>query len=288
MKIFRLSYFLGPYSPGDTQSTALTTLKQCLHFDPDSSQCLPAHRLVKSLNKSFKKLEKSMEKEDWAAVSDQLSGKTGFIASYESALEQHTSRAALGLPPAIPLPSAKRTSPRRAALLKAICRSYMKKNDAGRGERWCNALLEMEGMEDDSDALIVRADALLAKEEWEEAVRVLERAFEASGRSNREIHQRLQKAQRLLKQSRQKDYYKVLGVSRSADAKEIKKALCVAPFSRSLVRVPGADLRLQPERRPESASRQGRQRGKDGRGQRGVRSAQQPRYVPCLSSPSPV
>ncbi|EPS99721.1 hypothetical protein FOMPIDRAFT_1147106 [Fomitopsis schrenkii] len=224
MKIFRLSYFLGPYSPGDTQSTALTTLKQCLHFDPDSSQCLPAHRLVKSLNKSFKKLEKSMEKEDWAAVSDQLSGKTGFIASYESALEQHTSRAALGLPPAIPLPSAKRTSPRRAALLKAICRSYMKKNDAGRGERWCNALLEMEGMEDDSDALIVRADALLAKEEWEEAVRVLERAFEASGRSNREIHQRLQKAQRLLKQSRQKDYYKVLGVSRSADAKEIKKA----------------------------------------------------------------
>lgn len=224
MKIFRLSYFLGPYTPGDTQSTALTTLKQCLHFDPDSSQCLPAHRLVKSLDKSFKKLEKSMEKEDWSAVSTQLSGENGFIAAYERALEQHTSRAALGLPVAIPLPSVKRTSPRRAALLKANCRAYLKQNDAGRGERWCNALLEMEGMEDDSDALMVRADALLKKEEWEKAVRVLEQAFEASGRSNREIHQRLQKAQRLLKQSRQKDYYKVLGVSRSADAKEIKKA----------------------------------------------------------------
>jgi hypothetical protein len=31
----------------------------------------------------------------------------------------------------------------------------------------------------------------------------------------------------LLKLSRQKDYYKVLGVSRDADEKTIKKALCV-------------------------------------------------------------
>jgi hypothetical protein len=39
-----------------------------------------------------------------------------------------------------------------------------------------------------------------------------------------QIHARLQKAQRLLKQSKQKDYYKVLGVSRDADAKTIKAA----------------------------------------------------------------
>ena len=39
-----------------------------------------------------------------------------------------------------------------------------------------------------------------------------------------QIHLRLQKAQKLLKQSRQKDYYKVLGVSRDADTKTIKKA----------------------------------------------------------------
>jgi DnaJ homolog subfamily C member 3 len=40
-----------------------------------------------------------------------------------------------------------------------------------------------------------------------------------------QVLQRLQKAQRLLKQSTQKDYYKVLGVARDADAKTIKKAL---------------------------------------------------------------
>ena len=39
-----------------------------------------------------------------------------------------------------------------------------------------------------------------------------------------QTQQRLQRAQKLLKQSKQKDYYKVLGVARDADAKTIKKA----------------------------------------------------------------
>ena len=37
----------------------------------------------------------------------------------------------------------------------------------------------------------------------------------------------MQKAQKLLKQSKQKDYYKILGVPRDADDRTIKKALCV-------------------------------------------------------------
>lgn len=40
-----------------------------------------------------------------------------------------------------------------------------------------------------------------------------------------QILPRVQKAQRLLKQSKQKDYYKVLGVPRDADERAIKKAL---------------------------------------------------------------
>lgn len=43
-----------------------------------------------------------------------------------------------------------------------------------------------------------------------------------------QIHQRLQRAQKLLKQSRQKDYYKILDVPRDADQATIKKALYVS------------------------------------------------------------
>lgn len=39
-----------------------------------------------------------------------------------------------------------------------------------------------------------------------------------------QILNRLQRAQKLLKVSKQKDYYKVLGVSRDADERTIKKA----------------------------------------------------------------
>ncbi|KAI0751839.1 hypothetical protein C8Q80DRAFT_1231438 [Daedaleopsis nitida] len=230
MKAARLGYFLFPYnSPTDPTSPAMGTLKQCLHYDPDSPKCLKMHRLVKAFDKSFKSLDKSLSSEDWRGVMKlllgaDLSGTDGFATKFDAALEEHMTRENLELHPQIQMPDAKRTSPRRALILKALCRAYIKTNQAKKGEQWCSALLEMEGLENDPDGAIGRAEALFGREEWEEAVRVLERAFEASGRSDREIHQRLTKAQKLLKQSRQKDYYKVLGVARDADAKTIKKA----------------------------------------------------------------
>ncbi|KZT02129.1 uncharacterized protein LAESUDRAFT_730490 [Laetiporus sulphureus 93-53] len=187
MKIFRLSYFLGPYSPDDSQSYALTTLKECLKFDPDSSQCLPAHRLVKSLDKQYKALHEHLDISDFRAVLSLLLGNSnkddGLHPTFEAALEKHTTRDALKIPFTLPTPHAKRP----------------------RGVRWCGALLGMEGMREDVDGLVGRGEALLVKEEWEEALRTFERAFEASGRSDPE---------RLLRLSRQKDYYKVLGPRR--------------------------------------------------------------------------
>ncbi|KAI0666092.1 hypothetical protein C8Q78DRAFT_1083340 [Trametes maxima] len=230
MKMARLGYFLFPYnSPTEPLSPALSTLKQCLHFDPDSPKCLSLHRSIKAFDKSFKNLDKLVQKEDWRGVIKLLLGKDeagsdGFMEKFDAALAEHTARDALEVHPQIPIPDGKRASPRRAVMLRSLCRAYVKLNQAKKGDQWCNALLGMEGMENDGDALIGRSEALMANEEWEEAVRVLERAFEASGRSDREIHQKLQRAQRLLKQSKQKDYYKVLGVARDADTKTIKKA----------------------------------------------------------------
>ncbi|KAH9962462.1 hypothetical protein BC827DRAFT_1130306 [Russula dissimulans] len=227
MKIFRISYF---YMDSSASNTAMANLKQCLHYDPDSKPCLSAHRLIKSLNKQFKKLDEMMAVEDWRGIITFILGPvpkeasvsapgSGLLAAFEGAVE----------PDAVPsvtttIPPPKKASPRRAAILRALCRAHVQLRQARAGEQWCDELLRMVGNEKDIDALLGKGEALLAREEWEEAVRAFERAWEASGGGNREIHARLSKAQRLLKQSRHKDYYKVLGISRDVDEKTIKKA----------------------------------------------------------------
>ncbi|THH21286.1 hypothetical protein EW146_g263 [Bondarzewia mesenterica] len=230
LRIFRLSYFYMPAS-----NTPLSALKQCLHFDPDSKPCASAHRLVKSLDKSFAKLDKFMASEDWKGIVGFLLGSaskdaspsspgTGFLATFDSALDSNAAPSMLELPLNIPITPPRLASPRRQDVMRALCRSYLQLSQARAGERWCDELLRMADMDRDIDGLLGKGEALLAREQWEEAVLMFERAWDASGGGNREIHARLQKAQRLLKQSRQKDYYKVLDVARDADEKTIKKA----------------------------------------------------------------
>jgi hypothetical protein len=55
-------------------------------------------------------------------------------------------------------------------------------------ERWCEELLTLEGCKEDVDGLVGRGQALLEKEEWEDAVRAFEKAFESSGRGDREVN----------------------------------------------------------------------------------------------------
>ena len=64
---------------------------------------------------------------------------------------------------------------------------------------------------------------LVDEEEWEPALRYLRKAHESSN-GDRNIENDIRQAEAALKQSKQKDYYKILGVSRRAKAKEIKKA----------------------------------------------------------------
>ena len=193
MKSARLGYFLFPYhSPTEPTSPAMASLKQCLHYDPDSPQCLKMHRLVKAFDKSFKALDKALHADDWRGVLKLLLGSSadasdGLAAKFDAALTEHVTRETMELHAQMHMPDPLRTSPRRAIILKALCRAHVKTGQVKKGERWCGALLEMEGWEDDADGAIGMAEALFKREEWEEAVRVLERAFEASGRSSRDV-----------------------------------------------------------------------------------------------------
>ena len=190
MNIFRISYF---YMGSTATTTAMANLKQCLHYDPDSKPCLSAHRLVKSLEKLFKKLDDLMAAEDWRGIINFILGSApkdaslsapgnGFLSTFEGALEPDAVPVA-----SVAVPPPKKASPRRAAIFRALCRAHVQLRQARSGEQWCDELLRMVGNEKDIDALLGKGEALLAREEWEEAVRTFERAWEASGGGNREV-----------------------------------------------------------------------------------------------------
>ena len=185
MKIFRLAYFLMPYGPSSSTS-AMSALKQCLHYDPDSKQCLPAHRLVKSLDKMFKKLDDALDAENWVAVI-KLLALDGFAGKLEEALATHMNPVTLDLPRYVPLRSAKKTSPKREHVLRSLCRAYTNTEQFDKGDEYCGELLDMDGLSNDADALVGKGEALLKQEEWDDAVRMFEKAFEASGRSSRDV-----------------------------------------------------------------------------------------------------
>jgi DnaJ family protein C protein 3 len=192
MRIFRLSYF---FLPSDSPASALNTLKQCLHFDPDSKPCFAAHRLVKSLDKSFAKLDRALEAEDWRGIVTLVMGKDrrnplgdGLLQQFEEAAESHTAPTLLSPSlSSLPLPKVSKQSPRRQHLVHSLCKAYTRLEQARVGEKWCDALLRMEGSEEDMDGLAGKGEAAIKREEWEEAVRLLGKAFEASGNSDRDV-----------------------------------------------------------------------------------------------------
>jgi DnaJ family protein C protein 3 len=71
--------------------------------------------------------------------------------------------------------------------------------------------------------LLNQAQRQVDADDFEDAIRTLDGAKEHHPSHNK-IQELLQKAHTLLKRSKQKDYYKVLGVSRDAEDREIKKA----------------------------------------------------------------
>jgi len=68
-----------------------------------------------------------------------------------------------------------------------------------------------------------RAEAYIMMEKYQEAVYDYNKALQLE-QGNNEAQQGLQRAQALLKRSLKKDYYKILGVPKTASSKDIKKA----------------------------------------------------------------
>uniref|UniRef100_H3A0R8 DnaJ homolog subfamily C member 3 n=1 Tax=Latimeria chalumnae TaxID=7897 RepID=H3A0R8_LATCH len=104
-----------------------------------------------------------------------------------------------------------------------ICHCLSKKKDqeSSAAIKVCTEVLQLEPT--NVNALKDRAEAYILEQQYDEAIRDYETARDHSG-SDPQIQEGLEKAQRLLKQSQKKDYYKILGVKRNAKKQEIIKA----------------------------------------------------------------
>ncbi|KAK9290193.1 hypothetical protein L1049_008359 [Liquidambar formosana] len=85
----------------------------------------------------------------------------------------------------------------------------------------CTEALNIDG--ELLEALVQRGEAKLLTEDWEGAVEDLKSAAQASPQ-DMSIRESLMKAEKSLKLSKRKDWYKILGVSKTASVAEIKRA----------------------------------------------------------------
>lgn len=105
--------------------------------------------------------------------------------------------------------NAEKNSQLKLDLYKMTCSASIQASSTANQKVYCPQVLEIRGGEGDVDALRSKGDLLMREEKYEEATRVYQDAFENGGRQSQEVLDKLRKAQRLLKQSKQKDYYKV-------------------------------------------------------------------------------
>ncbi|WFD00734.1 hypothetical protein MYAM1_003486 [Malassezia yamatoensis] len=219
-------YILGSYD-SQQQKAGLNYLKACLHNDPDNKLCSRAHKTLRRIQKALTKAHKFADSESWTAVTSALKGpKVGGptiwdeVQSAIQAAQQPEEDGQPLLPKEIHDPMEK--SRLVLDMSDLYCRAYGGQKLYKKAMPYCEKLLKHDP--NNIPAAIVQGEEHMANHQYEDAARIFSHAFAESGQQNRDLYQRMAKAQKLLKQSKAKDYYKILNVARDADEKTIKKA----------------------------------------------------------------
>lgn len=173
---------------------AVKHYREGLKLDPEHKGCKEQHKKVKGIMKKNKKAEDAFNSGNFQDA----------INFWEQAVEIDETHTEFVY---------------GAALNIAKALSKLDKHDEAENE--ANGVLEYE---ERLEALYVLSDIFLAAEKFDDAVRTLRRAVEISeGEEQQTARGKLKEAEVALKQSKEKNYYKILEVSRTASSKEIKK-----------------------------------------------------------------
>jgi len=174
---------------------AVLHFREGLKLDPEHAECKKGHKMVKSLEKKKKKGQDAYDKGDYQAAIDH----------WTAALKIDETHDAFNRPLTLELAKAHSKLGQHDAAIRII-------------QSHIDAWETVQG-------LWALGDALQSADRYDEAVRTFQQAVDAAtDEETQEARAKLQKAQIALKQSKEKNYYKILGLARSATEKEIKKA----------------------------------------------------------------
>lgn len=203
------------YSLGETDK-GIHHVARCLQSDPDSKKCMKLRRREKNMDKTIRKARQLFEKKQYVATAKLLvprGDEPGLLQEVKDDFNDYVKEGYIY-----------KSAPQGlyAQLVEMACEAYSEQtNKLDKATPYCTEALTYNPHS--LPALLNRAQRELAADDFEAALRTLDLAKEHHGQTSKlqDLHH---KAQLALKRSKTKDYYKVLGVSRDADERMIKKA----------------------------------------------------------------
>ncbi|WEW60382.1 hypothetical protein PRK78_005867 [Emydomyces testavorans] len=202
------------YSLADTDR-GIAQIRKCLHSDPDSKVCSRLFRREKQISKLLQRLNTLMEQRKFSKAVELLVGSKEESGLIDDVKEEVKSARADGY--------IHKNAPDRlyADLIEKTCEAYREMNAKRKAKPFCSEALTFNPSS--LHGLLSKAEGQIDSGEYEAAIQTLGVANE-SHPGFQPVQALHQKAQMLLKRSKQKDYYKVLGVDRDADDATIKRA----------------------------------------------------------------
>eukprot|EP00656_Telonema_subtile_P023133 TRINITY_DN2445_c0_g2_i4.p1 TRINITY_DN2445_c0_g2~~TRINITY_DN2445_c0_g2_i4.p1 ORF type:complete len:482 (-),score=183.66 TRINITY_DN2445_c0_g2_i4:80-1525(-) len=180
------------YQLGDVEMS-VKHLREGLKQDPEHKQCKTLHKKVRNLQRRMNNADADLE-----------------AGNYEDAATGY--KGALKADPAHRLFA--------HDLNVKLCRAQVKAKQGEAALEACGAALQVDAAS--VDALLLRGEGKALLEDFQGSLNDYKQAKEHRA-DDRAIDEKIQQAQRLLEQSKRKNYYKILGIKRSASKADIKK-----------------------------------------------------------------
>jgi tetratricopeptide (TPR) repeat protein len=181
------------YAHGD-YATARVHFQEGLKYDPEHGELKEGYKLVKAVLKAKEAGDAASQAGRWDDAIEAWASGEG--------IDPHNRRWQL-------------------EVLPKLARAHLRKKAYEGAERAARKAVDMDDGCAECHHLL--GEALLGMQAWEEAARHARRAHELD-RGNGEYQQGAQRADTALKQSKTKDYYKILEIPRDADEGAVKRA----------------------------------------------------------------